>query len=191
MFEWRVFKLWNLFIPSIEQCQVAELLFASAHNLLTNGTRSIHRIVISLMSTAIQIYPITAIVLCNIICYVSAEIFDSIHNELNSVNESINTKTVQTIHHSRLKMLARRYLLGCDTVDAINCCFGWTLLSSSCFIFVALINQSFNVFAVIEQITLVAVSFLLFNVITLILVCFPAHRIQSKVVASIYFFKFK
>ena len=187
MFEWKVFLNYEILISSIEHCQIAELLFASAHNHLANGTRSINRIVISLMSTAIQIYPITAIVLCNIICYVSAEIFDSIHNELNSLNESTNTKTVQTIHHSRLKMLERRYLLGCDTVDAINDCFGWTLLSSSSFIFVALINQSFNVFAVIEQITLVAVSFLLSNVITLILVCFPAHRIQSKVALYMFF----
>lgn len=146
-----------------------------------NGTRSTNRIAISLMSTAVQIYPITAIVLCNITCYISAEIFDSIHNELNSVCKSTNTETVQTINYFQLKMLTRRYLLGCDTVDAINDCFGWTLLSSSCFIFVALINQSFNVFAVNERITPVAISFLVSNVITLILVCFPANRIQSKV----------
>lgn len=161
--------------------QITELLFASADNHLTNGTQSINRIMISLMSTAVQIYPITAIVLCNIICYVSAELFDSIHNELGSVNESTNTKTVHTINYSRLKILTRRYLLGCDIVDAINDCFGWTLLSTSCFIFIALINQSFNVFAVVERITLVAVSFTFTNIITLALVCFPAHRIQSKV----------
>ena len=154
-------------------------MFASTNYNLTNGVSSFHRIMISFMSTASQIYPMTAIVLYNVICYASMELFNSIHNEMKRIDEPTNA--LHVIHFSRLKMLTDRHLLSCDTVDAIYACFGWTLLLSTCFVLIAMVGHSFRVLAVLQKITLIAVSFSLYNIILLILICFPTHRIKSKV----------
>lgn len=68
-----------------------------------------------------------------------------------------------------------------DTVDGINRTFGWMLLLSMTFFFVAIINASYVVFSLDKQITAGDLVFLLFALVHLTLVCFVADHISINV----------
>jgi hypothetical protein len=80
-----------------------------------------------------------------------------------------------------LLTLKNRFLLASDTVDGINRTFGWMLLLSTTFFFVAIINASYVVFSLDKQITAGDLVFLLFALVHLTLICFVADHITNNV----------
>ncbi|EFX88065.1 hypothetical protein DAPPUDRAFT_346837 [Daphnia pulex] len=134
---------------------------------LAAGSSSIHSIFITITSTLSIIYPLTTIVLFAVHCYASSVAF-----------ELIRTK-IGRGRHVRILLLTlkNRFILASDTVDGINRTFGWMLLLSTTFFFVAIINASYVVFSLDKQITAGDLVFLLFALVHLTLVCFAADHI--------------
>lgn len=132
------------------------------------------------MSTISIIYPLTAIVIFVIHCYVSSLLFESIQSQIIQCEIQLLNGRDEDVRFL-LFTLKERHILACDTVDGINRCFGWTLLLSVIFFFVAVINSSFYLFGLDNRISLPDVTFTVFSLTHLTLLCFTADRVQIKV----------
>lgn len=116
-----------------------------------------------------------AIVLFAVTSYASAAIFNSIDKEIEASEDVIY------VNYSPLNIWKRRHLLACDTVDAINDCFGWIIFFFIPFLYLSFISETFNILNLRIKITPSEVSFVLSSVIQLSLICFPSHELQVKV----------
>ena len=150
------------------------------------GTSSGHRIFISVMSTVSIIYPLTAIVVFVIHCYVSSLLFESVQSEIHRNQILLMSGRDQDVRHL-MSTFKQRHILACGTVDGINHCFGWILLLSTTFFFVSVINSSFYLFGLDNIISVPDVAFTTFTVTHLICVCFTADRVQIKVETHLNF----
>jgi hypothetical protein len=183
-----LFALKTILLPNIEHLtQILGLISVSLGHHLAAGTTSGHRIFISFMSTVSIIYPLTALVVFSIHCYVSSLLFESVQSEIHRNEIQLMNGRDQDV---RLLILAfkQRHILACKTVDSINHCFGWILLLSITFFYLAVINSSFYLFGLDNIISMPDVAFTTFTVIHLICVCFTADRVQIKVEMHLNFY---
>lgn len=127
------------------------------------------------LATGAQIYRLIDLILFSVITYSLALIFSRIHRQIEQFKEGTVEK------HCLLQVLKQDHLLACDSLFTLSYCFGWTLLSSICFIFTGLINTTFYFFG--DSASVENSDYFLFvtHVVKLILVCFPAHFVKSKV----------
>ena len=134
---------------------------------------------ISLLSTLSAVYPITATLLFVVMCYASSHTFHVIQREIKRVNQS----ALVTDRDLKLLLLTykRIHILACGTVDAINDCFGTSLLLSTAFFSVSIINSSFYLFGYNKNMTPADIAFPLVNVLHLTIMCFSAHHVRNKV----------
>lgn len=145
---------------------------------LTMETSSRHRIFISFMSTLSIIYPLTTLLVFAIHCYASSLTFELILNW--PIEEPINDGDDVVLFAAQT--LGKRHVSACETVDAINHCFGWMLLLSTTFYFVAVVNATFYLVGLDNpKITLLDIIFLLFALVHLTFLCFAADHIRVKV----------
>lgn len=127
------------------------------------------------MGTATQIYPMTALVLFAVITYTAACIVNSIDQQMEA------SEDVVYVNCNPLEIWKRRHLLGCEAVEAINNCFGWTLFLSTSFLIISFLSETFYILNLQIQVTLLEISYVLTYVIQLALICCPSHDLQIKV----------
>ena len=156
--------------------QILELLISLVYQDLKEGSVSAHRLLIHMTGTAAQIYHTTALVLFAISSYATASILNSIHKEIES-SEGITFVNCDPLENWKL-----RHLLACDTADAINDCFGWTLLLSTKFILIAIINESYYVLGDQIETNSYEISYIFTYAIQICLICFPPHELHIQVI---------
>lgn len=144
------------------------------------GSSSVHSIFITITSTLSIIYPLTTIVLFAVHCYASSVAFELIRTKIKRCAIQLRNGRGRDVR-ILLLTLKNRFILASDTVDGINRTFGWMLLLSMTFFFVAIINASYVVFSLDKQITAGDLVFLLFALVHLTLVCFVADHISINV----------
>ncbi|KAI9562831.1 hypothetical protein GHT06_010286 [Daphnia sinensis] len=157
---------------------VSGILFLVTDYHLRRRTSFNHHLFVTFISTLSAIYPMTALLLFVVHCYASSLAFELIQME-------IERREVQLFNsqHEDVGLFVfavkQRYFLACDTVDNINYSFGWILLLSTTFYFVAIINSSFYLFGM-EVKTATDIAFLLFALVHLILMCSIADHVSNK-----------
>lgn len=149
------------------------------HQDWKEGSISAHRLLINVTGAVSQIYHTTALVLFAISSYATASIFNSIHKEM-ELHERISSDNCNL-----LEKWKRRHLLTSDTADAINECFGWTLLLSTIFVVIAIISETYYVFGDQIEVNMYEISYIFTYVIQICLICLPPHELHIQVNNSI------
>ena len=124
-----------------------------------------------------QIYHTTVLVLFSLTSYATASVFNKIHKEIES-----SPIRVSCVNFDCLIKWKHFHLLTCDTVDAINNCFGWSLCLSTPFLFIAIINEAFYIFGERVEMNLYEISFLLTYAIQISLICIPPYELHRQVI---------
>jgi len=83
-----------------------------------------------------------------------------------------------------LKKTMRHYIAACETVDAINNCFGWICLVTIQFSFIGFINVSFYLFGSNALVTTDLALFFTY-VVFLVAICWTADDIRHQVCKEI------
>lgn len=150
--------------------------------LAVNGN-SAFRMFITVMSTLSVLYPTSAIIVFAVHCYASSLALQLIQEQIQrcEIDELTNGRDLCLF----VLNLRRKFVAVCDSVDAINHCFGWMLLLSTVFIFVAVINSSFYLFTL--EISPSDIAFLSFSLIHATNMCFAADLIRCKVISQMNF----
>jgi len=112
----------------------------------------------------------TSLVLFCIWGQVSAYIFKSIEHQIRS---DVDDAFV-------LKILLHRYHIACETVDAINSCFGSICLVATLFCFIGSINVSFMIFGSFEMVTKEEIFLFVLYITHLAVICYTADNIRHK-----------
>jgi hypothetical protein len=80
-----------------------------------------------------------------------------------------------------LRVIKQKYFIACDAVDSINNTFGRMLLLSTTFFIVAIINLSYAIFSLEEEMSLANSVILAYTFVYLPFICFAADHISNKV----------
>jgi len=135
------------------------------------STKRLNIFIINCLQILLQMYLTTSLVLFCICGQVSAHVFKSIQQQIRSdVDDAF-----------MLKILFRRYHIACETVDAINSCFGSICLVATPFCFVGLINVSFMIFGSLEISTIEEIFLFVSYITHLAVTCFTADNIRHQV----------
>ena len=147
---------------------------------LSDETQNPRIIFITITWTLSIIYPLTTIVMFIIHCYTSSLAFDVIGKEIKRFEIQIIDDKDQDISVF-LSVFKQKNLIICDAVDSINRTFGRMLLLSTTFFFVAIINLSYAIFSLEEEMSLANSVILAYTFVYLPFICFAADHISNKV----------
>lgn len=111
----------------------------------------------------------TSLILFVFFGQVSSSIFQSIQMQISPVCNSI-----------ALQKAKRSYIIACETVDALNNCFGWICLATIQFSFVGLINISFYLFGS-NNLVLTDLAIFFTYLIILVTICWTADGVRHQV----------
>ena len=140
------------------------------HYVESIQTKRLNIYIINCSQVLFHMHLTTSLVLFCICGQASAYIFKSIEHQIRS---DVDDAFV-------LKILLHRYHIACETVDAINSCFGSICLIATPYCFVGLINVSFMIFGSLETVA-VAEIFLFVSYIThLAVICLTSDKIRHK-----------
>ena len=143
--------------------------------------RPYKHMMLNLFSTFSQIYPITAVALFVVASYASSRAYQLIQMNLNLLRkQETNDK-----HFIRLLALKNYYALVCETVDDINDCFGWILIVSMPFHFVAFVTASFYLFSNQDGLSFMSITYFSMHVFHLLILCCVADLVRDKVYREI------
>lgn len=130
---------------------------------------------ISLTGTAIQIYPMSALVLFAVTTFTAVSTIKSIDQKMEE------SEGVTFINYNPFEIWKHCHLLFCNAVEAINNCFGWTLFLSTSFLIISFLSETFYILNLEIQITVLEMSYVLTYVIQLALISCPSHELEIKV----------
>ena len=132
-----------------------------------------------------HIYVTATLLLFCTVTYTCASIVNSICKRASDFNDERVKLFIPT---SCNQLCKRWHQLSCQSVAAIDFCFGWTLLFSLCFVFVGFINSTFWMFKngfylrFSETSKIVAdLTFIIYIVVLLTIICFPVDHLRSQV----------
>lgn len=101
-----------------------------------------------------------------------------------SVFNSIQVEISQNGNHPNLLRKAiHDYAINCDTIEAINRCFGWICLVATTFFLISFINGSFFLFGSFDF--LYAVVFFFNYLVHLAAMCYTADDLRHQVASLI------
>ena len=151
-------------------------MFSSIISYHLHARSSARRIGMSLLSALSTIYPMTTLFLFVLLCYASSFTFQFIQTEMKRRQSPVND-------HEMLLMYKRLHIISCGTVDAVNNCFGFTLLLSTAFFFLTTINVTFYIFGRDNAITTPDIIFGSTALFHLSILCFSADYVRNKVIS--------
>ena len=128
------------------------------------------RILVALNVTLPSVYPTTTLVLFGISSYITSNIFYSLKQDLKTIN----------ISSAQLRSWKHRHILATQLVNCLNNCFGWTLLISTCYLLLAIINSSFYFFGDLDSDPL-EIVFAMMNIFHLSIMTFSSDNIRKQV----------
>ena len=102
---------------------------------------------------------------------ISSFILNSIQQQIYQLNGNHNSLLRKTMHD---------YAASCDTIDAINRCFGWICLVATTFCLIGFINGSFFLFVLLDSMS--GVLFYISYFIHLALMCYMSDNLRHQVV---------
>ena len=148
---------------------------------LSDETQNTRIIFITITWTLSITYPLTTIVMFIIHCYTSSLAFDVIGKEIKRFEIQIIIDDKDQDISVFLRVIKQKYLIACDAVDSINNTFGRMLLLSTTFFIVAIINLSYAIFSLEEEMSLAYSVILAYTFVYLPFICFAADHISNKV----------
>ena len=132
-----------------------------------------------------HIYVTATLLLFCTVTYTCASIVNSICKRASDFNDERVKLFIPT---SCNQLCKRWHQLSCQSVAAIDFCFGWTLLFSLCFVFVGFINSTFwmfnsNLYLKFSETSKIVVDliFFFYTIILLTIICFPVDHLRSQV----------
>lgn len=163
-----------------------------------HDTVPFHRIAVSVTMIFSSIYPVTVLVLFAITGRCCTELFKSIRREILRDEEgywrnqsvSLDARSLPTINSNELEFvdiirgLKLRYAMACETVECINDCFGPSLLLTTTYLVVDIVNISFYMFGEFDGIEFADIFFGGTSLLHLTLICVVADWIANQVYMS-------
>ena len=146
----------------------------STQNNWNDPTKSWLNILTNLLNFLVVLNLSASLVLFSIVGHIASSIFKCIQKK----------KMPSDANTFLLRKALLHYISACETVDAINYCFGWICLTILLFCSIGLINSSFFLFGL--NISIYLIIFPIFYSIHLIIMCYTGDNIAYQV--KLYYF---
>ena len=120
-----------------------------------------------------SVYPTLTLITFSISNYITAFIFYSLKEDVDKIIMS----------PTHLQSWKHRHILACQLVNCINDCFGWTLLLSISFLFLATINSTFYFLDGFDaqSSSCLEIVFSMTNLFHLLLITFSSNYVHDQV----------
>lgn len=140
--------------------------------------------IIAILSTASQIYPITAIALFTAVTYAPINAYQLLRSDLNLWKDLTTTPSQR---YAKLLTLKKYHIKICEAIDSINDCFGWVLAVCVSFSFISFVTSTFYLFGHLEpSSSMVGNIFFLFHITHLFVICFTADSLDDQVTTDLH-----
>ena len=158
------------------------IIFAFTYDAWLNDYH-LQRLVIESFSELMYIYPYASLVLYAVVTYASASICNLTNNQMRRLKDQ-NEKISHRECSNHLEKWKQRQELLNQTVEAINNCFGWTLLLTTYCFSISIVSTSFFIFTAVigqplSQVLNMCGSILNYT-ITLAIICFQLIISESR-----------
>lgn len=142
------------------------------------GHSSFHRVLIGYLVVLGQIYPMSVMVLFCLASYTSASLFTATQEQIIRLNYRVPRSM------ERLASIKERHALVCEATACLTDCFGWSLLLTTTFLFLTIINSFFYFFGEMndDRVMMIDVLCGTTGLIHLLILSIAAHYICDQAV---------